>query len=588
MAGVTRLGRGGAGGLAVGAGAWLDLPMMRWWTMWLLMAGLVASTARGQDVVAPEELPADSVAERGLVTLEALVSSLADAVAERDRLAREANDPETNEDRRREVEILLEMERQRIDQMRRRFQDIVGGVEAGSFIEVEEPETDLQQQAAEFIEPLLAALREPTRRLREMEDMRKMREFWRERRDMSQRVLNRIREFEVANMEGSGNERLAQELRAVRRQWELRHSEAVSEYDGLTLQIEERELTTPSFWQSVTGMIGDFVKSRGLNLLIALVAAVLGFVLTRRIYAGVSHIGQVYRGEDRTLLGRASDLIALSAAIFVAIACVLVVFFARGDWLLLTLAVILLLGALWAGKTALPPYVEQIRMLLNLGAVREGERVVQGGLPWRVRSLGFYTVFENPDLQGGLLRIPLREVMAMISRQVAPDEPWFPCNAGDWVILGDDVHGRILSQTPDQVVLERRGGSIKTYQTTEFLELAPESLAPGFRVREIFGIDYAHQSICTTEVPKVFRDAVEAAMVAEFGAENVRQVLVDFQAAGASSLDFAIKVDLTHAAAPRYRYIPRLIQSTCVDVCNERGWVIPFTQVTLHQGAGGG
>jgi hypothetical protein len=36
-------------------------------------------------------------------------------------------------------------------------------------------------------------------------------------------------------------------------------------------------------------------------------------------------------------------------------------------------------------------------------------------------------------------------------------------------------------------------------------------------------------------------------------------------------------------SASGYFAIGRLIQQTCVDICNRENWVIPFTQVTVHQ-----
>ena len=566
----------------------LIIPMTLRWIAHFLFICFVAcpGVARGEDDVTVPLPPVglDSVAiERNLATLESLAASIADAIEERDSLVVDAERDDISEDRRAEYQRQANLARERIRQLRGSIRDTIGGAEAAAFETAEEADTTVQDQLGEVIKPILSALQEPTRRLREMEDMRAARDAWRERRDSSDRVIARIAALEEANLSGERNERIADELLAARRQWQARRSEASGQFEVLTLQIEERERTTPSFWQSLTVMIGDFVKSRGLNLLLAIGAAVFGFMLTRRAYEWFRRISPVHRKKGVSLVGRASDLIALITAILVGIICVLAVFFARGDWLLLTLAVILLIGAMWAGKTALPPYIEQIRMLLNLGAVREGERIIYRELPWRVESLGFYTYFENPALHGGRMRIPLREVMGMISRKARQDEPWFPCLQGDWVVLSDNTHGQVLHQSPEQVVVKRRGDSLKTYQTGEFLELAPENLAPGFRMRSIFGIDYAHQAICTTEVPGAFRDAVEAAMAAEFGAEAVRAVVVEFHEAGASSLDCIIKVDLTHVAAPRYGYIPRLIQSTCVDVCNARGWTIPFTQITLHQ-----
>ena len=524
--------------------------------------------------------------ERNLATLESLAQSLAQAIEERDMLVEEAGREDISPDRRLEFEAQADLARERIRQLRGGFNDIIGGAEAAEFDTSEEAERSIQDQLGEVIKPILSALQEPTSRLREMEEMRTARDAWLARRISSERVIARIGALEVANREGEDDPRVAAELQAARRQWEARRSEASGQFEVLAVQIDERERTTPSFWQALTTMIGDFVKSRGFNLILAIGTAVLAFILTRRGYAWFRRISPVHKQKGGTLIGRASDLIAFSAAILVAITCVLAVFFARGDWLLLTVTAILLVGILWAGKTALPPYIEQIRMLLNLGAVREDERIIYRGLPWRVESLGFYTYFENPALHGGRMRIPLREVMGMISRKAGREEPWFPCKPDDWVVLSDGTHGRILHQSPEQVVVKRRGEAEKTYQTEEFLELAPENLAPGFRVRSIFGIDYAHQAICTTEVPGAFREAVEAALHAEFGVEAVRAVVVEFHQAGSSSLDYIIKADVTHAAAPRYAYIPRLIQSVCVDVCNARGWTIPFTQITLHRAAG--
>jgi len=544
----------------------------------------IVAVVAGQE--APE-IPADpGIIERNVAALESIAESLDSAIQRREALAEEVANDALGEDRRREIESQLELERERITQDRRGFRNLIGGVEAAEFDAGDAADSNVQDQLGEVLKPLLAALREPTARLREMEDMRKARDVWGDRRDMAERVLGRINAIEAAGGPAIENPRFAVELEAARRQWESLRNGAAAEFDVLSLQIEERERNTPSFWQTVTAMTGDFIKSRGLNLLIALLTGVLAFMLTRRGYAWFRRISPVHAGGGGSLIGRASDLIAFTTAVLVSITCVLAVFFARGDWLLLTITAILIVGALWAGKTALPPYVEQIRTLLNLGNVREGERVNLRGLPWRVKSLNFHSIFENPELQGGVLRIPLRDVMGMVSRPSYPDEPWFPSKPGDWVVLKGGSHGQVLHQTPEQVVLVRRGGSHQTFQTEDFLDGSPENLMAGFRVRSIFGIDYAHQAISTTEVPEVLREGVERAIIDEFGSESVRAVVVEFHEAGSSSLDFAVKVDLTKDAAPRYRFVPRLIQRACVDVCNARGWVIPFTQITLHRADG--
>ena len=43
--------------------------------------------------------------------------------------------------------------------------------------------------------------------------------------------------------------------------------------------------------------------------------------------------------------------------------------------------------------------------------------------------------------------------------------------------------------------------------------------------------------------------------------------------------------DFKGDAADRYEKLKRAIQRICVDVCNEKDWGIPFTQITIHQAA---
>ncbi len=39
---------------------------------------------------------------------------------------------------------------------------------------------------------------------------------------------------------------------------------------------------------------------------------------------------------------------------------------------------------------------------------------------------------------------------------------------------------------------------------------------------------------------------------------------------------------IVRSADRRRQRLNRLIQATCADACNDEGWVIPFTQITLH------
>lgn len=525
-----------------------------------------------------QEPPAPSLAaDRSIVSLKAVVEPLSNSLEEIKRLRKELAKAPT-EEAKLEIQRRIDAERNRVTQFRGNISDIVGGAEAAGYEESPPEDTGLQKQISELLQPMLRELREATATPREMDDFRKDLQLWTERKHKADQVLSRIEDLNARAKDPV----LKEELDAARRLWAGRQAEATGQMSVLTVRIEELERQQKPLWETLSDLFSRFFRSRGLNLLLALVTAVAGFIITRRIYRGLRKVSPAHRGKN-TLTSRISDILAMVTAVFVAVMGILLVFYVRGDWLLLTLAAVMLLGAAWAGKTALPPYLDQIRMLLNLGSVREDERIVLNGLPWRVSSIGFLTSLTNPDLQGGTLRIPIRSLMGMTSREHDPDEPWFPSRPDDWVILGDGTYGKTITQTPEQVVVLRLGGSLKTYTTEDFLAKSPENLSRGFRIAVTFGIDYRHQADATTRIPKLFEEAITAALVEKFGREPVRSIQVEFSAASSSSLDYEILADFDGSLASRHGQIRRKIQKVCVDVCIAEGWVIPFDQITVHQ-----
>ncbi len=98
-----------------------------------------------------------------------------------------------------------------------------------------------------------------------------------------------------------------------------------------------------------------------------------------------------------------------------------------------------------------------------------------------------------------------------------------------------------------------------------------------------FGIDYQHQADCTNSIPDIFNKILTASLVQAYGRDAIRSIKTTFATATASSLDYSILADFDGSVVHRYYALQREIQSICVDACNENGWVIPFTQITVHQ-----
>lgn len=186
------------------------------------------------------------------------------------------------------------------------------------------------------------------------------------------------------------------------------------------------------------------------------------------------------------------------------------------------------------------------------------------------------------ELEGGYVRLHIKDLAQLRSRPSFENEPWFPSKPGDWMLMTDGTYGEVVAQTPDMVRLRLKGGAAKSYKTQEYLSLSPTNLSNGFRISAVFGLDYQHQARITREIPEVIREALVERLTAQGYGDHLERIRVEFMNAGASSLDLAILSEFSGAEGPRYQILGRTIQRICVETCNSHQWVIPFQQVTVH------
>jgi hypothetical protein len=265
------------------------------------------------------------------------------------------------------------------------------------------------------------------------------------------------------------------------------------------------------------------------------------------------------------------------------IASVIVVFYVRGDMLLLALSLVALAVTVLGMRNFLPQYIAEAKLMINVGAVREGERMIYDGLPWEVCTINIYSILKNPELDG-IKRLPLAALRDMTSRPCS-SEAWFPTSKGDFILLADGLLAEVVMQTPEMVYLKAKGGMHRNLPARDFIGMGVLNLSRGesFSVITVFGIDYEHQDIALSKVPKAFHAALKDALKDAGLGEHLKDVLVELKGAGASSLDYLIKINVKSSAAPLYLMLERLLQQTCIQVCSQYGWGIPFPQITVHQ-----
>ncbi len=491
---------------------------------------------------------------------------------------------ETDEIEKRNLENQIAREEFEISNLALSFENIaLGGMDLSVFDpQQQEQKFNWKEELQTILKPLFQELKDLTDKPRQIERMKSRLALLDNQRRITERALANVERL----FDDSLDKNTRQQLERVRDSWKQRLNDIQREREINQIQINVLQSQDDTLIQQIQSSLNEFVTGRGLNLVISIMA----FLGTLLLLKGIYHLYMQYGRQTGSRLfttttsRRIIEYSYQAFTLLMATIVVVIVLYVLGDNLLLVLFLLLLLFLLLNLRNYIPRFMDETKLLLNMGAVRERERVIYKDLPWMVRSLGVYSKLYNPALDG-LLRLPLSEILTLVSRPYKEDEPWFPTKPGDWVELLDGTIGQVLLQTPEIVQL-RTKGTIRTYATSKFMSAEPRNFSEGFGVSIIFGVDYQLQSISTTEVPKILRQSVERAMKQSELGEYVQDVLVDFQEAAASSLNYLVYVNMKGAAADSYFAISRMLQRICVDTCNEQGWSIPFNQMTVHAGSG--
>lgn len=513
--------------------------------------------------------------------LSSLLTAMETVKAEVEALRMELGAAATETDRERLEKRLVERSDQ-LNEVERRFQESSAGVDLSLFEEKEKESFSWEQTLGKILEPILDEVEKATATSRKRTGLKAEEGQFSEQAEVAAKAVDRLAQT-LASVE---DPRLRGALETELKRWEERQLLAANRAQAAALQLEELDNEKSGFVGETTRFIRSFLAERGLNLLIGIAAALFVFFGLRLLLALIQ---KVRIGDRPDSFGsRVFLLLTNLLSIVGAVTALLIAFSAAGDLFLLGIVLVFLIGAAWAGIQVIPQFIESLKIILNIGMVREKQRLLFDGVPWHVESIGFSCVLVNAELDEARLVLPVRRLVGLHSRPWCAGEKPFPCRRGDWVELCDGTIGESVSQNPATVTLREWGGAEVTLQTPDFLEKSPRNLSgQGFRVVSRFGIDYAHQAVSTSEVPAWFKAALEEKLPETVDPSTIREIRVLFACAGASSLDYAVQVDLDGASAGLYRDVEYAIQRILVDACTARQLTIPFQQLTVHNAPGG-
>ncbi len=439
-------------------------------------------------------------------------------------------------------------------------------------------QTDWKQDLLDVLNPLIESLKSITKRPRQIAEAREKVLYAETRLQITEQAIAELEAIPSGSLDDSAKQRVSELLS----KWQDEQSQYEQQQLVAQAQLERLSEDQDSFIEGIWPATRLFLLGRGLTLLIALAAGVLTWGLMRLLWwTYTTHFTTKDQRRNSTWF-RLLEYSFYLVTTLVIISVTLVVLYVREDLLLLAIAFLLIVAAVLGLRQYLPRYIREARLLLNLGAVREDERVIYNGLPWQVMSLNLHTVLRNPALDG-VIRLPLEIISTLVSRPIK-NNLWFPSNRGDYVILPDGTFGQIRVQTPDLIEISVKGGMTMTYNTQEFyaINLINLSRDKTFGVSVTFGFDYNLQPISLTEVPETLKREVQSALENAGYAKHLENLIVELATANASSLDFLVFATMNSAAAKDYFKLNRLIQQTCVAVANANQWNIPFPQLTIH------
>lgn len=444
--------------------------------------------------------------------------------------------------------------------------------------------TTFSEDIQQILSPILETFKKVSDKPREIQTLKESINAYQEKYEEILKAQNKLEVFKKENSQKKLDWKVKEAISFIKK----KEDQIRIKLEDNQFRLRKLESGDESLVSTFSVLIFEFLSTKGKNLLVAFVVFIFFFWLfnigkTKLISFVLSRINRSENREVYQWIVRPTRVIYSTVASIVALFLAILTLYVLNDWVLVTLILFLIVACIWSLKNYLPQFVEQSKIVLNLGTVREGERIFYNGVPWKVKSLGYYCRIINPQLSGGNIKISAKEIMGLNSRPINQTEPWFPTKCNDWVEV-ENVFGKVTMQSPEQVILKLIGGENKYYRTEEFYNMLPINLSQGFSIEFIFGLDYSHQKILLDQIIPNIKESVKNAIYEGFPEEreHLKDLSVDFVDAGASALNIRFFLKCSGSVAGQKFILKRFAQSEFVRACNKYDYIIPFDQLTVH------
>jgi hypothetical protein len=214
-----------------------------------------------------------------MVSLEALNDSISRREQEIEALYRRRN---ATEDAAQRDRMLPELDRlnKEIESLRSSFQSTAALKTDISIFEGEpKKEFDLQSELEQLLQPILAEIKAATKDSREREELNRQLDLNQTRQQTAQSALDSLALLLEANTDPD----LTNRLKELQDLWENRLQDADNQITVIEHHLRQREEDDTSLLQKTKGIASGFVRSRGLNLTVGVLAFLAVFLSMRGV-----------------------------------------------------------------------------------------------------------------------------------------------------------------------------------------------------------------------------------------------------------------------------------------------------------------
>ncbi|PCJ18552.1 MAG: hypothetical protein COB02_10450 [Candidatus Cloacimonadota bacterium] len=459
-----------------------------------------------------------------------------------------------------------------------KFEEIATGIDTYNIKNPHPQKILLSEELQILIRPLITVAKSVTQDMREKAILLSEIDEYRHLLPKAQLAVINLQKQHSAN---KVSKKVDQRIIKLISYWKKQSSLIESQFKSSKHELYNLEKSKAPLFISIQSKVKSFFRQRGFYLFEALFVSILILIFTKLLYTVIIKAFPQFSNSPRSFYIRVIELSFRIISIVLAILGPMLIFYIEEDWILFSIGLLVFFGAFWVFRNTIPGLWQQALLLLNIGTVRENERVFYKGLPWLVKEINLYSKLENP-MNGLKLRLPIHELLTLISKSSSKYEPWFPCKLYDWVLLSNNTYGKVIGISLEFIDLIIEGGSKYTLTLDNFLGLNPTNFSKNFVIKSILGVSYKHQSICHKTLLKQLEVFIQNKLKTNDYTKNVLHLSIEVELLNESSIDIAIIINFDGQAAPSYKKLSRLTQMWAMEACTNNNWEIPFPQLSIH------